>query len=175
VQVNVVPQVHAYAGNDTIVMLNTPFQLNATGGVRYTWTPPDGLNSSSIGNPVTTYNHDITYTVTAYSPEGCTGTDDIFVRFIKGPEIYIPNAFSPNGDGQNDVFRPLPVGIVQMEFFRVYDRWGKLMFSSTTYMEGWDGTVNGQAAGVGTYVWVVQGKDISNNTIQRKGTVTLIR
>ena len=175
VQVNVVPQVHAYAGNDTIVMLNTPFQLNATGGVRYTWTPPDGLNSSSIGNPVTTYNHDITYTVTAYSQEGCTGTDNIFVRFIKGPEIYIPNAFSPNGDGLNDVFRPLPVGIVQMDFFRVYDRWGKLMFSSTTYMEGWDGTVNGQTAAVGTYVWVVQGKDISNNTIQRKGTVTLIR
>lgn len=173
--VNVVPKVNAFAGNDTIVMLNTPFQLNATGGVRYTWSPPDGLNSSSIYNPVTTYNHDITYTVTAYTQEGCTGTDNIFVRFIKGPDIYIPNAFSPNGDGLNDVFRPLPVGILQIEFFRVFDRWGKLMFSTTAYMKGWDGTVNGNIAAVGTYVWVVQGKDINNETVQRKGTVTLVR
>ncbi|SEW30175.1 PKD domain-containing protein [Chitinophaga arvensicola] len=173
--VKVVPKVNAFAGNDTIIMLNTPFQMNATGGVRYTWSPPDGLNSRNIYNPVTTYNHDITYTVTAYTQEGCTGTDDIFVRFIKGPDIYIPNAFSPNGDGLNDVFRPLPVGIVQIEFFRVFDRWGKLMYSTTTYMKGWDGTVNGNIAAVGTYVWVVQGKDINNETVQRKGTVTLVR
>ncbi|MBO9730523.1 MAG: gliding motility-associated C-terminal domain-containing protein [Chitinophaga sp.] len=173
--VKVVPKVRAFAGNDTIIMLNTPFQLHATGGVRYTWTPPDGLNSRSIYNPVTTYNHDITYTVTAYTQEGCSGTDNIFVRFMKGPEIYIPNAFSPNGDGVNDIFRPLPVGIVQTEFFRVFDRWGKLVYSSTAYLQGWDGTVNGQPAAIATYVWVVQGKDINNNTVQRKGTVTLIR
>jgi gliding motility-associated-like protein len=175
VTVNVVPKVRAFAGNDTIIMLNTPFQLHATGGARYTWTPPSGLNSRNIGDPVTTYNRDILYTVTAYTDEGCSGTDDIYVRFIKGPEIYIPNAFSPNNDGQNDVFRPLPVGIVSLEFFRVFDRWGKLMYETTMYMKGWDGTVNGLPAGVGTYVWVVQGKDINDNTIQRKGTVTLIR
>ncbi|WP_142683712.1 PKD domain-containing protein [Chitinophaga polysaccharea] len=173
--VKVVPKVNAFAGNDTIIMLNTPFQLNATGGVRYTWSPPDGLNNRNIYNPVTTYNRDITYTVTAYTQEGCSGTDNIFVRFIKGPDIYIPNAFSPNGDGLNDIFRPLPVGIVQMEFFRVFDRWGKLIFSSTAYLKGWDGTVNGSIAAVGTYVWVVQGKDINNNTVQHKGTVTLVR
>lgn len=173
--VKVVPPVHAFAGNDTIIMLNTPFQLNATGGIRYTWAPPDGLNNRNIYNPVTTYNHDITYTVTAYTQEGCTGTDNIFVRFIKGPDIYIPNAFSPNGDGLNDIFRPLPVGIIKMEFFRVFDRWGKLVYSTTAYLQGWDGTVNGQTAAIGTYVWVVQGKDISNNTVQRKGTVTLVR
>lgn len=174
-KVNVVPKVRAFAGNDTIIMLNTPFQLNASGGVRYTWSPPDGLNNSNIYNPVTTYNRDITYTVTAYTQEGCSGTADIFVRFIKGPELYIPNAFSPNGDGVNDIFRPLPVGIVKLEYFRVYDRWGKLMYSTTEYMKGWDGTVNGQPAAIGTYVWIVQGKDVSNNTIQRKGTVTLVR
>ena len=175
VQVNVVPKVQAFAGNDTIIMLNTPFQLNASGGVRYAWTPPDVLNNPNIYNPVTTYNHDITYTVTAYTQEGCPGSDNIFVRFIKGPDIYIPNAFSPNGDGLNDIFRPLPVGIVEIEFFRVFDRWGKLMYATTTYMKGWDGTVNGQKAGVGTYVWVIQGKDVNNNTVQRKGTVTLVR
>ncbi|WP_143304976.1 PKD domain-containing protein [Chitinophaga vietnamensis] len=174
-KVDVVPPVRAFAGNDTIVMLNKPFQLNATGGVRYAWTPVDGLNNPDIFNPVTTINRDFTYTVTAYTQEGCSGTASIFVRFIIGPDIYIPNAFSPNGDGKNDIFRPLPVGIVHMDFFRVYDRWGKLMYSSTEYLKGWDGTVNGQPANIGTYVWVVQGKDINNNTVQRKGTVTLVR
>ncbi|WP_147243380.1 gliding motility-associated C-terminal domain-containing protein [Chitinophaga flava] len=175
VLVKVVPPVPAFAGNDTIVMLNQPFQLHATGGVRYTWSPVIGLNNPNIDNPVTTINRDVTYTVTAYTQEGCSGKDDIFVRFIIGPEIYIPNAFSPNGDGLNDVFRPLPVGMVKLDFFRVFDRWGKLMYDNTAYLKGWDGKVNGQLAPIGTYVWVVQGLDINNKTVLRKGTVTLIR
>jgi len=173
--VAVVPPVHAFAGNDTIVMLGTPFQLHATGGIRYTWTPPNGLSNTRSAEPFALYDKDITYTVTAYTKEGCTGTSNIFVRFIKGPEIYIPNAFSPNGDGLNDIFRPLPVGIVKMNYFRVYDRWGKLMYSSTTYMQGWDGTVRGEQAPIGTYVWMVEGVDIYQKTITLKGTVTLVR
>ncbi|CAL1516614.1 PKD domain-containing protein [Chitinophaga sp. MM2321] len=173
--VKVVPPVPAFAGNDTIVMLNQPFQLHATGGVHYTWSPVSGLDNANLPNPVTNYNRDITYTVTAYTLEGCSGQDNIFVRFIVGPDIYIPNAFSPNGDGLNDLFRPLPVGIVKMDFFRIFDRWGKMMYSTTAYLQGWDGRINGEPAAVGTYVWVVQGQDIHNKTIIRKGTVTLIR
>ncbi len=171
----VVPPVHAFAGNDTIVILGTPFQLHATGGIRYTWTPPNGLSDTRSATPTALYDKDMTYTVTAYTKEGCTGTDDIFVRFIKGPEIYIPNAFSPNGDGHNDIFRPIPVGIVTTNYFRVYDRWGKLMYSSTEYMKGWDGTLKGEQAPVGTYVWMVEGVDINKKTLTYKGTVTLVR
>jgi len=175
VLVNVVPPVPAFAGNDTIAILNRPFPMKATGGVKYVWTPVDGLNNPNIDTPVTTINHDITYTVTVYTEEGCFGKDDIKIRFIAGPDIYVPTGFSPNGDGQNDIFRPLPVGIIEMEFFRVYDRWGKLMYSTTKYLQGWNGYYNGSPAAVGTYVWVVQGKDINNETVQRKGTVTLVR
>jgi gliding motility-associated-like protein len=175
VQINVVPPVPAFAGNDTIAMLNQPFQLNASGGVNYVWTPVNGLDNPNIYNPTTTINRDITYTVTVYTPEGCSGKDDIRIRFIVGPDIYVPTGFSPNGDGQNDIFRPLPVGIVQMEFFRVYDRWGKLMYSTTEYLQGWNGYFNGSPAAVGTYVWVVQGKNVNDETVLRKGTVTLVR
>lgn len=175
VMVYVVPPVPAFAGNDTIAMLNHPFQLNASGGIRYVWSPVDGLDDPNIYNPTTTINRDITYTVTVYTSEGCFGTDDISVRFIAGPDIYVPSGFSPNGDGQNDIFRPLPVGIIQMDFFRVYDRWGKLMFSTTEYLRGWDGYYQGSPAAVGTYVWVVQGKNVNNETVLRKGTVTLVR
>lgn len=175
VLVNVVPPVPAFAGNDTIAILNQPFQLNASGGTSYIWTPVTGLDNPNIYNPITTINRDITYTVTVYTAEGCSGKDDIRVRFIVGPDIYIPTGFSPNGDGQNDIFRPLPVGIVQMDFFRVYDRWGKLMYSTTEYMQGWNGYFNGSPAAVGSYVWVVQGKNVNNETVLRKGTVTLVR
>jgi gliding motility-associated-like protein len=175
VQINVVPPVAAFAGNDTILILNQPFQLNASGGTSYIWTPVDGLDNPNVYNPTTTINHDYTYTVAVYTAEGCVGTDDIKIRFIAGPDIYVPSGFSPNGDGQNDIFRPLPVGIVQMDFFRVYDRWGKLMYSTTKYLQGWDGYFNGSPASVGTYVWVVQGTNVSNETVIRKGTVTLVR
>ncbi|SFO16366.1 gliding motility-associated C-terminal domain-containing protein [Chitinophaga sp. YR627] len=175
VQINVVPPVPAFAGNDTIAMLNQPFQLNASGGATYVWTPADGLDNPNVYNPTTTINHDFTYTVTVYTAEGCVGRDNIKIRFIAGPDIYVPTGFSPNGDGQNDIFRPLPVGIVQMDFFRVYDRWGKLMFSTDKYMQGWDGYFNGSPAAVGTYVWVVQGKNVNDETVIRKGTVTLVR
>ncbi|MBW8685443.1 gliding motility-associated C-terminal domain-containing protein [Chitinophaga rhizophila] len=175
VQINVVPPVQAFAGNDTIVMLNQPFQLNASGGTSYIWTPVDGLDNPNIYNPTTNINRDYTYTVAVYTDEGCMGTDAIRIRFITGPDIYVPSGFSPNGDGQNDIFRPLPVGIVEMDFFRVYDRWGKLMYSTSKYLQGWDGYFNGAPAAVGTYVWVVQGKNIDNETVIRKGTVTLVR
>ncbi|HEU4552773.1 MAG TPA: PKD domain-containing protein [Chitinophaga sp.] len=175
VKINVTPPVPAFAGNDTILIKDQPFRLHATGGARYAWSPVDGLSDPDIDTPLTLINHDITYTVTVYTEEGCFATDDIHLRFIVGPDIYVPNAFSPNGDGQNDIFRPLPVGIVHMDFFRVFDRWGKSMYSNTEYLKGWDGTVNGHPAAVGTYVWVVQGQDIHGNTLLRKGTVTLIR
>jgi len=175
VQIGVTPPVPAFAGNDTILIKDQPFRLHATGGSRYLWTPGEGLNNPNIDTPLTNINRDFTYTVTVYTVDGCYATDDIHLRFIVGPDIYIPNAFSPNGDGQNDIFRPLPVGIVHMDFFRVFDRWGKSMYSNTEYLKGWDGTVNGHPAAVGTYVWVVQGQDIHGNTLLRKGTVTLIR
>jgi gliding motility-associated-like protein len=175
VKISVVPQVPAFAGNDTIAILNQPFPLHATGGATYVWSPVDGLSNPNIDTPFTIINRDITYTVTAYTIEGCSGKDDIYVRFIAGPEIYIPTGFTPNGDGTNDIFRPLPVGIVELEFFRVYDRWGKLMFSTNQYMKGWDGTYKGQPAAVNTYVWLVQGKNVKNETVLRKGTVTLLR
>jgi len=175
VRIGVTPPVPAFAGNDTIVIKDQPFQLHASGGVHYVWTPADGLNNAATDTPWTNINRDFTYTVTVYTEEGCFATDDIHLRFIVGPDIYIPTGFSPNGDGLNDIFRPLPVGIVQMDFFRVFDRWGKMMYSNTEYMKGWDGTFSGQPAPVGTYVWLVQGKDIHGNTLLRKGTVTLVR
>ncbi|UYQ93513.1 PKD domain-containing protein [Chitinophaga horti] len=174
VRINVVPPVPAFAGNDTIITRGQLFQLNATGGTRFQWSPTDGLNNPDINNPITNINRDFTYRVNVYTPEGCMGTDDIYVRFIEGPEIYVPTGFTPNGDGLNDVFRPLPVGMT-LETFRIFNRWGQQIFQTNVYMKGWDGNRGGSPAEVGTYVWVVTGKDQTGKYVERKGTVTLLR
>ncbi len=173
--ITVVPPVPAFAGNDTIVMKGQPFQLNASGGVQYRWTPADGLNSTTVHNPVTNYNRDITYRVKVFTAEGCVGEDDISIRFMTGPDLYIPNAFTPNGDGVNDVFRPLPVGFTKMEYFRIYNRWGEEIYSSVQYLRGWDGKKNGNPAAADTYVWIVGGTNIAGQLVEKRGTVTLIR
>lgn len=175
VTVNVVPPVPAFAGNDTIIIKGQPLQLNASGGEVYQWSPPDGLDRTDIPNPITNYNNDITYHLQVYTKEGCLGEDDIKVRFMSGPNIYVPNAFTPNGDGQNDVFRPLPVGITKLELFRVFNRWGEEVFRTNEYMKGWDGKTRGRVADAGTYVWIVQGTNTAGELVEKRGTVTLIR
>ncbi len=175
VTVNVVPPVPAFAGNDTIVIKGRPFQLNGSGGYTYQWSPAEGLSDPDIPNPITTIDRTFTYHLKVYTPEGCLGEDDINLRFMAGPEIYVPNAFSPNGDGLNDIFRPLPVGITKLDYFRVYNRWGELVFSTQEYMKGWDGQQRGGPAANGTYVWVVGGLNETGQMVEYKGTVTLVR
>lgn len=174
--VNVVPPVPAFAGNDTIITTGQTFQLHATGGNSYAWTPPMGLSDPDIANPVVTWDRDIQYEVrVTQQPEGCFALDSIRVRYIVGPEIYVPTAFSPNGDGMNDRFRPIPVGVTRIDYFKVYNRWGQLMFYTNRYLNGWDGTFKGKQAPAGGYVWMVKGEDYNGKVIFQKGPVLLIR
>jgi gliding motility-associated-like protein len=110
-----------------------------------------------------------------YTPDNCFGLDTINIRvFQTGPDIFVPNAFTP-GKGTNGLFRPIPVGILEIDYFRVYNRWGELMFNGSGETLGWDGNYNGKPQGPGGYVWIVQGKDFTGKVINRKGTMILIR
>lgn len=172
---SVIPPVNAFAGNDTIIATGQLLQLHATGGTYYAWSPPDGLNDPSLADPVTSSKTDIEYKVKVSTPEGCFAYDSINIRYITGPEIYVPNAFSPNGDGKNDVFRPIPVGITEIAYFRIFDRWGNEVYETKDYLQGWNGYYKGKPADAGTYVWEVSGKDFNGRAWMKKGTVVLIR
>ena len=118
----------------------------------------------------------ILYCIKMTTPEGCSSSDDVMIHVYRnGAEIYVPTAFTPNGDGHNDVVRPVLVGITQFDFFNVYNRWGQLVFSTTRRNAGWDGMYNGSAQEAGAYVYITQGKDFAGKTVYRKGTVVLIR
>lgn len=168
-------EVNAFAGNDTILSKGELLPLHATGGDFYTWWPPDGLSSTSISNPVVNWQKDIQYALKVSNQEGCVDYDTIKIKYYTGPEMYIPNAFSPNGDGVNDYFRFIPVGIVEYRYFRIFNRWGQEIYSSTDFRTGWNGTLNGRPAPIDTYMWILEGKDFKGQTISRKGTVTLVR
>lgn len=175
VHVKVIPQVRIFAGNDTTVALQQPLQLFAsetsTSGVtQFTWSPSYGLNNGFIYNPVALLDKDMVYRVTGTTPDGCFATDEIKIRVIKGPDIYVPNSFTPNGDGLNDVLRPIPVGIKQFNYFKIFNRWGQLVYSSNNPKQGWDGKIKGVLQVNTSFVWLAEGVDYKGNVIQRKGS-----
>ncbi len=104
----------------------------------------------------------------------CTGTDSIKI-FTKDCYIYIPNAFSPNNDGKNDLFKPLVSGRLLSYRFNIYNRYGQLIFSTTEPGKGWDGSISGLGQNSGSFVWTCSYQFINQPAIFKKGTVTLIR
>jgi gliding motility-associated-like protein len=161
---------------DTVVFAGDQFQLLASSAAtNYSWSPGTGLNNPFIPNPIITVSSDMTFTVTASTPAGCEGEATVNIKVFRGPEIYMPTGFTPNGDGKNDKFKPFPVGITKLNYFRVYNRWGALVYSTARLNEGWDGRIGGIDQPAGTFVWMVQGVARDGKVITKKGTVTLIR
>ena len=175
VNVTIQPIVLAFAGNDTTAIKGQPHQLMATGGVKFTWSPAYALNFAGIQNPLATLDHDQLYEVTVADVAGCTGKDKIFIQAYDGPTYYVPNAFSPNGDGLNDIFFVVPVGISRTDWFRVFNRFGQLVFETNKWMKGWDGTYQGKKQPVGNYVWMVKGVNKYNRVVEVKGTVMIVQ
>jgi gliding motility-associated-like protein len=178
-EITVLPKINAFAGRDTAIIAGQPLQFNASGGVSYLWSPATGLNKNNINNPVGIYDgsfDSIRYVVTVGNENGCTATAEVGVRiFNTKPSIFVPSGFTPNGDGKNDVIRPIPVGITRITYFRIYNRWGQLVFNSTSNQPGWNGKIAGKEQGAGTFVWIARAEDYSGKIVFAKGTVTLIR
>jgi gliding motility-associated-like protein len=166
---------NAFAGNDTIAAAGQPVQLHATGGLNYIWSPANLLNDATSATPLATLQSTQTFTLKAFTPEGCESYDDVTVKIYKGPDIYLPNAFTPNGDGLNDIFRGIPVGLQQLDYIKVFNRWGQLIFNTADYRKGWDGNWLGQKQPGGVYVVIAAGTDYTGKAITKKATIMLIR
>ncbi|MEP6615141.1 MAG: PKD domain-containing protein [Ginsengibacter sp.] len=166
---------NASAGNDLVAAAGQPIHLHATGGLFYLWSPATGLSDPEIADPVAVLASDQTYQLKAFTPLGCETFDTITIKIYKGPEIYVPSAFSPNHDGLNDVFKALPVGLISFKYLKIYNRWGEEMFSTTDSRIGWDGTYKGKLQAQGVYVWITSGTDYNGNSINRRGPVTLLK
>ena len=177
VTVTVFPPIAADAGpRDTAIVLNQPLQLHATGGQFYLWSPSAGLSNPNVADPVAKPLNSQQYILRASNTAGCSGTDTINITVYKiAAGLYVPNAFTPNGDNVNEVFRVVPVGMKKLNYFRIYNRFGQLVFSTSRQNEGWDGTYEGKPQSPDVYVWIAEGIDFQDNKIFKRGIVTLIR
>lgn len=179
VLVTVFPRTKVSAGNDTAVVTGQPLQLNASGGNTYTWSPAVNLSADNIPNPVALFNNPsagLQYQVTVIDTNSCSASAWIMIKVFKtGPVIFVPTAFTPNQDGLNDLLRPIGAGIMIIEYFNVYNRWGQMLFSTRQNGKGWDGRINGVLQSTGTYVWAAQAIDYLGKPYFQKGIFTLIR
>jgi gliding motility-associated-like protein len=134
------------------------------------------LSNPDIADPITVVAADITYTVVATRPSGgCSATGTIVIGAVTKAEIIVPNAFTPNNGGRNDILKVNAFGIQSLKYFRVYNRWGQLVFASSDAGAGWNGSIGGQAAPTGAYVWMAAGVDYHGLPVEGEGTVILIR
>lgn len=142
----------------------------------YTWTPSNFLNNTTDPNTVATPAFDFTYYLEVKDIHGCSDIDTVVV-LTSCNDLHLPNAFVPESKfatGSNR-FGILNKQIVKLNYFRIYDRWGKEVFQTTDVTKSWDGTVDGEVAPLGVYVWEADGFCVSGRRFKRSGNVTLIR
>lgn len=157
-------------GNDSAILI-------ANGGLAYTWTPDLYISRLNADKITVKPPQTITYYVMGKDAIGCPGEDSVTVYFSKtgDQKLYMPNAFTPNGDGLNDVFRPTFIGPAAKYDFRIYNRWGQLIFRTKTPGIGWDGTYKSQIQASDVYVYYITAEGGCNGVFVQKGTFVLIR
>lgn len=151
------------SNRDTTIFLGNSVNLNAgtNCATSVVWTPSTGLSVTNDFNTVATPEESTTYTLTTAASQGCTQIDTVRVNVISDDDIscenlLLPAAFSPNGDGLNDIYRISNTFIIEaIESFEILDRWGTRVFITTNVNEGWDGTFNGTPVNPGHYVYKV--------------------
>jgi len=161
---------------------NVPLALQSrTIGANYSyeWFPPDGLNFSSIKNPIYQHDKSTEYKITMTSEVGCITIDTLLVKIdpVAGirPDVLVPKAWSPNGDGHNDYLFPLIINIKELKYFRVFNRWGQLMFEAKGRLKGWNGIFNGKTQPMDVYSWDAEAIGVDGQIIKRSGNVVLLR
>lgn len=139
------------------------------------WTPAISLSNRFSYMPTFKGLNSQLYTIQLKTPSGCVTVDTQLVKTRKKIEIYVPNAFTPGSNGLNDYLRPVLMGFVKVNYFRVYNRWGKMLFQMQSDQPGWDGKVNGQFVDPQTYVWMIEAVDVDGIVHKKQGTTVLIR
>ncbi len=167
------------SADPSIVLPGTEVQLQATpvDGVNYIWTPSSVLSDPSISNPTATVQQTTTFTVTV-SDGICTKDADVTVTVYElrceEPDIFVPNTFTPNGDGNNDLLLVRGQHITDLELM-IFDRWGEKVFETKQQTIGWDGTFKGKAVDPAVFVYHLTAFCADGQRYFKKGNVTVLR
>ncbi|WP_276485395.1 PKD domain-containing protein [Paraflavitalea pollutisoli] len=178
------PTITVAGGNNVTLPVGIGVTLPVTysdGIATYAWTPARDLSCTNCATPVANPKFTTTYSVRVEDTFGCTATAGVTVTVVCNKENYfVPNTFSPNGDGNNDVFMPRGRSIDRVNRMQIFNRWGELVFEKRNFAvndksAGWDGTFKGKPAQADVYVYVIEFVCDNASVIPFRGNVTLLR
>jgi len=172
--VNFYPIPDVYAGSDVYITLGDDVELGAFGAATYNWSPPTALSSTTVYNPMASPFATTDYVVTGTSLNSCYNRDTVRV-YVVDAQVEVPNAFSPNDDGVNDVIYLLAVGIIDVQEFKIFNRWGQVVFETSDILQGWDGMFNGQPQEMGNYAYYYKAMDRAGTLKEGSGDIALLR
>jgi gliding motility-associated-like protein len=177
IKVAVLQNLYINAGPDQNINLGDTIVLNATvkgTAVNFYWSPATFISDIHSATPTVYPAEDAIYTLTATSTVGCgSGVSSAKIKVYR--DIFIPDAFSPNDDGKNDLFRVIAANNYKQFKLLIYNKWGSILYSSNNINESWDGRYKGQLQATGAYVYYVEIRPPANKKIIRKGTLMLLR
>jgi gliding motility-associated-like protein len=164
------------------VGMGTNILMNYTGNIiSYNWQPTTRLSCTDCPTPFANPQYTTKYSVQVEDRYGCTNAGNITIIVVCGKEnVFIPNTFSPNGDGRNEVFYPKGTGLFRIKSMRVFNRWGEIVFEKKEFAAndpsvGWNGTYKGKPASPDAYIYTMEILCENNTIIPVKGNVTLLR
>jgi gliding motility-associated-like protein len=179
--VSVKPLPTVKAGEDHIIIKGQEVQIDASSPnqVSYIWSPDYKLSCTQCDMPMASPEVDTFYNVTAVNQFGCKATDRLRIRVIEdcaGKMVFVPNTFTPNGDGQNDILKVFGPGVESVKQVRIFNRWGQMVFETNDPDGiGWDGTFNGEELNPGVFVYYMDVECINGERTIKKGDITLLR
>lgn len=177
VRINVSADAIIDAGEDVTIYPGEQVELSASGNCSYfTWFPNYHLSSIQISNPIASPPITTKYFVTATTEFGCAISDSVIVRVSPETILDIPNAFSPgSGTSVNDEIKIIKRGLATLKYFRIYNRWGQMIFETTDIEKGWNGRFKDQPQPLGTYVYIIEAITSTGKPFYKQGNITLIR
>ncbi|KAA0989057.1 T9SS type B sorting domain-containing protein [Dyadobacter aurulentus] len=180
--VEVAPKVQVNVTPDAVIEYNVPYQLSVSSpqvmdlkGAIFSWSPPEGLDNPASQSPKVVLREDKSYSVELTGPNGCKGSGIVNLTVKKTENITIPGVFTPNGDGKNEVLMPVLTEIASIRYFKIFNRWGEVVYYTDQINNGWDGRYKGGNPMTGTYVWEIEGTSVKGKVVRRKGSVLLVK
>ena len=172
---NILPVPSANAGNDTTINIGSSAQLNGSGGIGFSWNPVSGLSCSDCANPVASPLSTTSYILIVTDANGCTDADTVIVIVDEDcGEVFVPTAFSPNKDGQNEM-ECVYGNCIKTIYFAIYDHWGEKVFETTNPKECWDGDYKGKPLNTGVFVYYMKTTLINGTEVSKQGNISLVR
>ncbi len=173
--VSVQPAAAIYLGDSVTIYPGESYQITPqTNCTSFSWSPSSGLNDAYIANPTAMPDVNTIYVVTASTESGCVTKDSIAIYVSPETLLALPNAFTP-GNGPNNLFKIIKRGVATLNYFRVFNRWGNMVYESSNIDDGWDGSYKGKPQPYDVYIYEVEAKTELGRTFHMHGNVTLIR